>query len=189
MAQPKPAPDALLFAAVFSRHVAALDWAREQIESKWGSVCLASPAFDHSETSYYENEMGSGLRKQFLVVEGKYDPANLATTKLESIAWETELASGNSNAEFRFSETRPLNIDPGYLTLSKLVLASAKDRAHRIYLRDGIFAEECLYYVGGEWLARPWTYPDYQRQDFQAFFSDIRDLLKHTIASSPFNRD
>ena len=61
------------------------------------------------------------------------------------------------------------------------MLASAKDRAHRIYLADGIFAEECLYYLDHRWQARPWTYPDYQRADFQAFFVQAREFLKQLI--------
>ncbi len=74
-----------------------------------------------------------------------------------------------------------MNIDPGYLTLSKLVLASAKDRSHRLYVADGIYAEECLYYLERRWQARPWTYPDYQRDDFQAFFVEVRELLKRLL--------
>jgi hypothetical protein len=79
-----------------------------------------------------------------------------------------------------YIQPRPVNIDPGYLMLGKLVLASTKDRAHRIYLRDGIYAEECLYYVAG-WQSRPWTYPDYQRADYQQFFDQVRERLKQLI--------
>ena len=111
--------------------------------------------------------------KQFMVVDGLYDPACLPQSKLASNAWEMELSS-----TAQFAEARPLNIDPGYVTLTKLVLASCKDRAHRIYIRDGIYAEECLYYLGGAWQSRPWTYPDYQRSDFQAFFEEAREWLK-----------
>ena len=175
MATPqKPAP-ALLFAAVFSRHESALDWARERIEGNWGPVVMASERFEHSETQYYTAEMGEGLRKLFLVVDGWLDPARLPDLKLQTNTWEQELADIGG-----YPETRPLNIDPGYLTLSKIVLASAKDRAHRIYLRDGIYGEECLYYLGG-WQSRPWTYPDYQRPDFQHFFDEVRTLLKRTM--------
>jgi hypothetical protein len=44
-------------------------------------------------------------------------------------------------------------------------------------MADGIYAEECLYYLDGSWQARPWTYPDYRRADFQAFFGEARELL------------
>ncbi len=179
MAVPKPPPFTLQLVAIFSAHDAALQWARERIEGSWGTVSLASEPFDHSETKYYATEMGEGLKKQFLVIDGSYDPACLADAKLESNRWEAEFATRAQAAPSgaNYPEARPVNIDPGYLTLTKLVLASAKDRAHRIYLRDGIYAEECLYYLKG-WQARPWTYPDYQRADFHAFFEEARNYLK-----------
>jgi hypothetical protein len=175
MAQVNPAPPAMLLAAVFSSQPSAIDWARQQIERHWGVVGLCSPCFEHIETNYYAEEMGKNIVKQFIIVDGLFDPAQLAERKLQSNSWEQQLsASGN------YLPQRPVNIDPGYITLGKLILASAKDRAHRIYLRDGIYAEECLYFVGG-WKSRPWTYPDYQRADFQEFFSQARERLKQLI--------
>ncbi len=179
MAEPKPPPPTLQLVAIFSRYEAALDWAQDQVDANWGTVAIASARFDHSETTYYQTEMGPELLKQFLIVDGFYDPARLPSSKLESNAWEAELAGTSC-----YPEPRPLNVDPGYLTLTKLVLASAKDRAHRIYMSDGIYAEECLYYLDHRWQSRPWTYPDYQRADFQAFFIEARDLLKRRIQAS-----
>lgn len=188
MATPREPPPTILLAAIFSRHESAMDWATEQISRAWGKVVLASERFDHSETSYYESEMGPGLVKQFLVIDDWYDPARLADNKLESNTWEAELASASrlvvdGSPAGEDLPPRPVNIDPGYLTLTKLVLASAKDRAHRIYLRNGIYAEECLYYLDRRWNARQWTYPDYQRSDFQAFFVEARDYLKQKIST------
>lgn len=77
----------------------------------------------------------------------------------------------------RHAESRPLNLDPGYLTPAKLVLASTKDHAHRIYLRDGIFAEVTLVYRKGKWQPLEWTYPDYRRDDYQQFFTRCRERL------------
>lgn len=182
MALPKNPPPTLQLVAIFSRHNDVLDLALERIRDGWGPLLLMSERFDHSETRYYEKEMGAALIKQFAFVErhecsGYYDPAHLAESKLQSNAWERELAETTN-----YPEARPVNIDPGYITLTKLVLASAKDRAHRIYLSKGIYAEECLYYLDHRWQARPWTYPDYQRQDFQQFFVEGRELLKQEIA-------
>ena len=175
MARPRPTPPALLLAAVFSCHREAIAWVGQQMRLEWGEVGLTSPLFEHAETSYYASEMGQPILKQFLVIDRLWDPADLARCKLQANDWEATLASSG-----QFPQPRPVNIDPGYLTLGKLVLASAKDRAHRIYLRDGIYAEECLYYGGG-WQSRPWTYPDYQRPDFQQFFSQVRRRLKELI--------
>jgi hypothetical protein len=70
-----------------------------------------------------------------------------------------------------------VNIDPGYITPAKLVLASTKDHAHRIYLRDGIFAEVTLVYRQRKWQPLEWTYPDYRRDDYQQFFTECREWL------------
>ncbi len=175
MAQPKPHPPTLLLAAVFSRHDHAMDWAITAMQRQWGEVLVTSPDFDHSETSYYEGEMGPGLKKKFVVFAKPFDPQRLAAAKLFSNALEQRLANMRC-----YPEPRPVNIDPGYMTPMKLVLASAKDRAHRIYLSDGIFAEECLYYLDHRWQSRPWTYPDYQRSDFQDFFQIVRKHLPKT---------
>ena len=69
---------------------------------------------------------------------------------------------------------RGVNIDPGYVSLSKLVLATTKDHAHRIYLKDGIYAEVTLRYQGGTFRPWPWTYPDYASAPYIAIFNHIR---------------
>jgi hypothetical protein len=92
---------------------------------------------------------------------------------LATNSWEAEYAGLQLHAE-----PRPLNLDPGYLTLAKLVLASTKDHAHRIYLADGIFAEVTLAFRRGAWQPHDWTYPDYCRADFHAFFMQCREQLK-----------
>jgi hypothetical protein len=179
MAKPKPPPECVQLVAVFSRDTTAIDWACSKIANAWGAIALQSPRFDHSETRYYEREMGTDLKKQFFVMDGFYDPSRLARNKLQSNEWEQEFAE-RTNSDVQ----RPVNIDPGYLTLTKLVLASAKDRAHRIYLHSGIYAEECLFFLDGRWQARAWTYPDYRRTDFQHFFGEVRDMLRQIIADS-----
>jgi hypothetical protein len=71
-----------------------------------------------------------------------------------------------------------LNLDPGYITLAKLVLASTKDHSHRIYLGRRIYGEITLGFRAGAWQPGEWTYPDYRRADFQRFFVECRDYLK-----------
>lgn len=177
MALPHSPSPTLLLAAIFSRHPSAIEWARCKVAQEWGAIGLESPPFAHAETKYYAAEMGQGLLKQFFVVDGLFAPERLAEIKLQSIGWEQELAHLG-----RYTEVRPVNIDPGYLTLSKFVLASAKDRAHRIYLAQGIYAEQCLYFENKRWQGRPWTYPDYQREDVQAFLVAAREHLKQYMA-------
>jgi hypothetical protein len=166
-------PDAvLLLVAVTSRHDAALAWARERIESQHGPLALASDAFDFTETSYYAATMGDGLKKQFVTCQTLIDPGDLPRIKRETNTWEAEYA-----ALGRHPEPRPLNLDPGYVTPAKLVLASTKDHAHRLYLADGIYAEVTLAFRQRQWQPLDWTYPDYRRADFQTFFTACREYL------------
>ncbi len=168
-----PAETGLPIVAVISRHAAALDWARERSRQLWGPVVLESPPFEFVETDYYTATMGTDLRKSFLVLGDPIDVGGLADWKRTTNDWESEFTRMGSHPE-----PRPLNLDPGYLTLSKLVLASTKNHAHRIYLRDGIYAELTLQFRRGSWQPLPWTYPDYRRADFHHFFDQVRQHLQ-----------
>lgn len=166
-----PTPVLLLLCA-FSRHDAALDWARERAVATWGPIALESERFAFEETAYYEPTMGVGLKKCFWCFERLVDPGILADVKCRTNDWEAEYAT-MAGADV----PRPLNLDPGYLTLAKLVLASTKDHTHRLYLARGMFAEVTLFYRHRGWQSHEWTFPDYRRADYQAFFSAARAHL------------
>lgn len=173
MGEPTPHGPALLILAASSRYPAALEWACGRAVESWGPVALASEPFQFVETDYYLSTMGSDLIKQFYAFERPIDPAALPQRKLQTGSWEALYAELANHPE-----PRPLNLDPGYLTLAKLVLASTKDHSHRIYLGDGIYAEVTLYYKDRRWQHREWTYPDYRRADFHGFFTRSRDYLR-----------
>ncbi|MBA4018987.1 MAG: DUF4416 domain-containing protein [Pirellula sp.] len=166
-------PPTLPLVAVITKYLEALEWARERCAEHWGAPLLESPTFTFNETSYYDATMGAGLGKTFLAFGCEYDPGELASIKHLTNAWEAEYA-----ALGRHPEPRPLNLDPGYLTAAKLVLASTKDHAHRIYLGHGMFAEITLFYRHGTWQSHEFTFPDYRRADFHAFFQTCRERLK-----------
>jgi hypothetical protein len=172
MGEPTPHRTALLLMAAFSRHEAALAWARQRAVEEFGPVALESPTFHFTQTDYYESTMGLDLRKVFFLFERPFDAAELADVKLLTNQWE-----GQYTQQSGHPEPRPLNLDPGYLTLAKLVLASTKDHAHRIYLRRGIYAELTLYFRHDQWQPHQWTYADYRREDYQEFFSQCRNWL------------
>lgn len=167
-----PAPVMRLLAA-FSRHAAALDWARRRAVEAWGPIALESPAFVFDETPYYEPTMGPELRKVFFAFERPFDSAELPELKLLTNRWERQYA-----AEAGHAEPRPLNLDPGYITPGKLILASTKDFAHRIHLSQGIYAEVTLFYRHHRWQPHPFTFRDYRRADYQAFFDRCREWAK-----------
>src|SRR6185436_18381333 len=179
MGQVSPHRRVLLLVAAFSRHPDALQWAREQAEIEWGPIALASDLFDHHETHYYDASMGADLKKTFWAFERLVDPAELASLKLH-----TNMLEDTYKQVMDYPEPRPLNLDPGYLTEAKLVLASTKDRDHRIYLRDGIYAEGTVYFHKGAWRTRLWTYPDYKRADYHEFFGRCREYLRRRYKST-----
>ena len=173
MGQISESSSVLLILAVVSRFDDAFEWTRKKTTTSWSRVALESERFSFCETDYYEASMGLDLKKQFFAFESLIDPGSLADIKRQTNTWEEEFAEAGE-----YDLPRPLNLDPGYVTLGKLVLASTKNHAHRIYLRDGIYAEVTLQYRSKAWQKSPWTYPDYQRDDFQAYFSQCRDYLK-----------
>jgi hypothetical protein len=180
MGQPVPPCPALLLMAAFSRYGEALAWARQKAETAWGPVDGESPAFEFRETDYYEPTMGPGIRKVFFTFARPFDCERLVDVKLQSNQWEEEYARSAGHAE-----PRPLNLDPGYITLGKLVLASTKDFAHRVYLARGIYAEVTLYYRHGRWEHHAFTFADYRREDYQRFFSECRDALHRRLREGP----
>lgn len=147
----------LLVVAVFSRRPRALAWARARLSEAFGPVALQGEPYEFNHTAYYEPSMGPGLRKQLLAFEELADAARLAEVKQRTNELERALARTGG-----YPEARPLNLDPGILSLGKFVLATTKDQAHRIYLADGIHAEVTLRYQDGEFRPWPWTYADYR---------------------------
>ena len=177
MAEPSSPAPVMLVLAAFSRHAAALAWVRERLEQDFGPVAQASEPFDFHQTRYYEPTMGAGLRKQFFGFRRLVRADCLPAVKLRSNELERALAESGA-----FPEARPLNLDPGLLSLGKFQLATTKDQAHRIYLRDGIFAEVTLRFHAGAFEPWPWTYADYREPGVRAFLKELRDLYRQLLA-------
>jgi hypothetical protein len=179
MASPRPPDPALLVVAAFSRHPEAVVWARERLERLFGPVGLTGPAYDFNQTRYYEATMGAGLRKQLFAFERLVSPDGLAAAKLQTNDLENQLAR-----EGGYAEPRPLNLDPGLLTLGKFMLATTKDQAHRIYLADGVHAEVTLRYQAGAFEPWPWTYADYRLPAVLDFLNEARDFYRGRLRAT-----
>ncbi len=173
----------LLLLAAFSRYGEALDWGKEKSVERFGPVALESPRFDFAETSYYDASMGPGLKKVFFAFRRPIDPSELVEIKLSTNSWEEDYAELGKHPE-----PRPLNLDPGYLAPGKLVLASTKDFAHRVYLSRGIYAEVTLQYKHNRWRHHEYTFADYRREDYQRFFSACREVAKELGATDQEER-
>lgn len=143
----------------------------------YGPTDAVSGIWPFDDTDYYEPEMGTNLLRQFASFAELIDPGRLASIKVHTnevegrICYECGLPRGQ----------RPVNLDPGYIELSKLVLATTKNGSHRIYMREGIYAESTLHYREGKWQPWPHTYPDYASGRYDAFFEDARNRYKSKL--------
>lgn len=136
----------------------------------YGSARLA---FEH--TRYYEREFGSGLQRQFLAFERLVDPGRLAEVKLLTNAMENDWGVAGQ---------RRINLDPGYISQAKLVLATTKNHGHRIYVGQGIYAEVTLTYRDGAFRPHPWTYPDYRSEPYLEIMHAIRRIYVEQMRST-----
>jgi hypothetical protein len=141
----------------------------DRLEPLFGPVDFRRTAGDFRWTSYYDAEMGGGIRRSFLSFSRLVDPATLADIKIATNKLEAELSIGGK---------RRYNLDPGLLSLSRLVLATTKNRSHRIPLRDGIYAELTLVFEEGDFRGLPWTYADWRSEEYRAVLRELRSLLK-----------
>lgn len=176
MGQPSPPESVLLIVAAFSRHASALDWAEDRLQGAFGLLSPLRLEYDFNQTSYYESTMGTGLRKRLLVFRDLQAPDCLAAVKRCTNELEAELAGAG-----RYPERRPVNLDPGILTLGKFLLATTKDQAHRVYLRDGIFAEVTLRFQAGAFEPWPWTYADWRQPAVRDFLRAARTYYRQRL--------
>ncbi|HJY82846.1 MAG TPA: DUF4416 family protein [Candidatus Binatia bacterium] len=140
-----------------------------QLQQSYGSVDLESEVFPWNTTDYYREEMGENLQRKFVTFERLLSPEELGRIKLETNALELSLASASSP-----TFPRRVNLDPGYLDATKLVLASTKNQAHRLYLSQGIYAEVTLLYHHGAFHPFVYTYADYRWPETHAFLRRVR---------------
>jgi len=171
-------PPVLLVVAVFSGQPELLAWARDRLTARFGPLALTGPIYAFNQTAYYEASMGPGLHKQLLAFAELIPPEDLPAAKQAANDLEAEAAALQA-----WPTARPLNLDPGILSLGKFQLATTKDQAHRIYLRDGIFAEVTLHFQDKEYVPWPWTYADYRLPEVLAFLKEARAFYKQQLRS------
>jgi len=177
MAEPRPAGRAKLFVGVLAARAELLPLCRARLEEAFGPVDEASEVMQFNFTRYYEPEMGPAIQRQFFAFAELIRPDFLSEVKLRTNRVEREIA------EVVRAVPRPVNLDPGYLTLSKVVLATMKDHAHRLYLCAGVYAEVTLYFCRGKWEPWPWTYADYASEAYRTFFSRVRERFRLQLRS------
>ncbi|MFA5109861.1 MAG: DUF4416 family protein [Desulfobaccales bacterium] len=131
----------------------------------FGPPDLVGPWWPFDATSYYAPEMGPNLGRRLVSFLHLADPARVADWKV--FTNEVERA-------FSLGERRLANLDPGYVTRERLVLATGKNFTHRIYLDHGIYGDLTLIYGQGSFRPLPWSYPDYARGELPALLGSVR---------------
>lgn len=162
---------ARLIVGCLTGSAALLPEIRSALVSEHGPIDHEVGPISFDFTRYYEPEMGPGLLRTLYAFERPIDAATLPDLKRRAISLEAGFAERHG---VRLGVARPVNLDPGYVTPAKLVLATTKDFSHRVYLRDGIFAEVTLHYQDGAFRSQAWTYPDYRTPAYLAFFEEVR---------------
>jgi hypothetical protein len=173
MAKIKRPEKALVIVGLIYRHDFTVDKVMDILNKELGNTALSSRPIQFTYTSYYNKEMGDKLLRQWLAFDKLVDPDILATLKHRSNDIERFFLDENKG--------RKINIDPGLITMSNLILASTKDYSHRLYIGKGIYAEVTLIYKNKRYMTLEWTYPDYQANAALAFFEKARGILKDQL--------
>jgi hypothetical protein len=148
-------------------------WVAGELEALWGGTEFAGDPVPFTRTDYYRG-IAPNLSRRFVCFEGLFDAGALPDWKKSAIA-----------VEARSRTPRIVNIDPGYVDGARLVLASTKDHAHRIYLRDGIFAEVTMRFRFGGWVPFDYTFPDFASGAYDGFLSGARVSWLESLGLRP----
>jgi len=174
----KPLPVKLVV-PMLSREERLFKLAEEALEEHFGPVDYRKGFFPFDHTDYYRREFGEGLLRNFIAFERLVDPGDLAAIKC--LTNELEM-------QWSIEGRRQVNLDPGYVSLAKLILATTKNHAHRVYVGRGIYAEVTLCYREGDFRPWPWTYPDYASPEYIAVFREIRAIYLSQLRAQGLTR-
>lgn len=173
--EPRPVK---LIIGILAADKRCLDTAVEAVETEFGGVDLVSEIWPFEKTDYYKSQTGGHILRQFVSIEKLIDPGCLAEIKHKTNRLEQELA-----AELGLELPRPVNLDPGIIEPSKLVLATTKNYSHRIYIGKQMYAEVTLFFDKGRWRTFDYTYPDYRQECYLDFFDRVRKKLLEQLKS------
>lgn len=148
-------------------------WVRAagHLQDRFGPLDYESEEFPFIETDYYIREMGPGIRRRYVSFRDLVRPDILVQAK----HFTNDLETRQADSEGR----RLVNLDPGIISASNLILASTKSYSHRIYLHDGIYAEVTMIFQKGQFQVLPWTYPDYRNH--RDVFLEIRRIYRQQM--------
>jgi len=171
-----------LFVGILSSIPEMLPKVEARLSGIFGVIDSRSAIYPFENTHYYDEEMGSPIKRCFLGFSDLILPDQVALAKRRTNEMEQEFADEG------FGVKRPVNLDPGYIELSKVVLASTKNFYHRLYLSDGIYGEVTLHYESGAWRSFPWTFPDFRSGCYDSYFLELRGLYRDALKRMQIER-
>ena len=177
MSTPKEADDVKLISSLFSSDKKLIDKAIDDLEEIFGSTDRISAWLSFDRTKYYAKEMGWPLHRRFISFKNLIRP--------EAIV-ETKLSTNKLEHKYICDGKRQINIDPGYISFERLILATGKNYTHRIYLSRGIYADLTLIFHGGSFRPLRWTYRDYSDPVTIDYFNNERERYKRQIRGIEF---
>jgi len=164
----EPLPAKLILGLLF-HDFAVRDKALEALFRDFGPPDFLTAPHPFGYTSYYDEEMAPDLVRQVCSLLNLVPPERLPDIKLATNQLEVELSRAGK---------RTINLDPGLLSEERLILATGKNYTHRVYLRNGIYADLTLIYQKGAYHPLPWTYPDYREPALLHFLGVLRQKLR-----------
>jgi len=166
MSRPHEPDHVKLILSLFSPERALIQMALSELSDLYGRVDRQSPELLFDRTKYYEKEMGWPLYRRFISFEELVPPDCLA---------EIKLITNQVERRYLKDDNRLINIDPGFISPERLILATGKNYIHRIYLSKGIYADLTLIFERGSFVPLKWTYRDYADPEIIEFFNGIRE--------------
>lgn len=159
-----------LIMGILAKDQPFLEQALALLSKEFGPVEFTLGPIPFRWTNYYKEELGDTPLRVILAFENPISRERMPDIKL----WT------NQQEHFWAQEgLRPVNLDPGYMTLGQFFLATTKDQRQRVYVRDGIFVEPTLYFEGGTWKPFEWTYRDWQSEEYREFFTIARQRFAY----------
>lgn len=172
-----PKPVKLIFSVISAQEKMFIE-AKNCLTNIFGNIDMESSYQSFNFTDYYKNEMGDQLKQKLISFKKLILPDQLSQIKNNSNTLELSLSTEDTQNNSVKEIKRKVNFDPGYLTLSKFILASTKDGPARIYLIQGIYAEITLRFVKKSFRPLEWTYRNYQTDSYIGFLNEAREEYK-----------
>ena len=167
-----------IIVGILAKDIPAIEAVRATLREKFGEEDLNLAPFPFTFTNYYKEEIGDTPVRAFFSYEPLVERETIVDIKLWTNDLELEIAERAGTPG-----PRPVNLDPGYMTLGQFFLATTTDQRQRVYIGRGIFVEPTLYFQDGHFHHFDWTYRDYQSETYINYLEQVRARLAYQMST------